>query len=116
MGKSVSHHTHKLFIYNNLVYCNRCGSFSQQFKLGKLASPCLPPSQAGLNHLKLVNLGRPPVNVKAWPEAPFPPPPAIPKPLYFDQLVEGVDLDGPEQDRINVLAQQYDSMLAQAEP
>ena len=56
------------------------------------------------------------LNVNAWPEAPLPPPPAIPKPLYFDQLVEGVDLDGPEQDRINILAQQYDAMLAQVEP
>ena len=101
--------------FKGIVYCNKCGSISQQHKLGKLASPCQPPSQAGINNLKLLKQGRPPVNVKAWPEAPIPPPPALPVP-YFDQLVDGVDLDGPEQDRINALAQQYDSMLAQAQP
>ena len=108
--------SHELMSFKGIVYCNKCGSISQQSKLGKLASPCLPPSQAGLNNLKLLKSGRPPVNVNAWPEAPLPPPPAIPIPLYFDQLVEGVDLAGPEQDRINILAQQYDAMLAQVEP
>ena len=108
--------SHELMSFKGIVYCNKCGSISQQSKLGKLASPCLPPSQAGLNNLKLLKAGTPPVNINAWPEAPVPPPPAIHIPLNFNQLLEGVDLDGPAQDRINILAQQYDAMLAQVEP
>ena len=106
----------ELMSFEGTVYCNECGSISQQSKLGKLASPCLPPSQAGLNNLKLLRSGKPPVNVNDWPEAPLPLPPAIPIPLLFDQLIEGVDLAGPEHDRINQLAQQYDAMLAQIVP
>ena len=101
--------------FKGTVYCTKCGSSSQQHTLGKLALPCLPPTQAGLNNLKLLKQGKPPFKVNYWPKAPLPPPPAIPVPLYFDQLVEGVDIDGPEQDRINALAQQFDAMLAQAQ-
>ena len=108
--------SHELMSFKGIVYCNKCGSISQRYKLGKLASPCLPSSQAGLTNLKLLKSGKPPVNIKAWPEVPLPPPPAIPIPMNFDQLVEGVVLAGPEQDRINILAQQYDAMLAQVEP
>ena len=32
--------SHELMSFKGLVYCNKCGSISQQSKLGKLASPC----------------------------------------------------------------------------
>ena len=40
MGSQVSHHSHSLFIYKGLVYCNVCGNRGSNNQIRKLAKPC----------------------------------------------------------------------------
>ncbi len=42
IGRQVVHHTHKLFTYEDVRYCNRCGMLGAS-KLRNPAHPCSPP-------------------------------------------------------------------------
>ena len=66
IGDNVTHFTHSLMLFRGLVYCGKCGAVGT-FKLHKLARPCLPPTQAGINNIKAIRNNKLPLNVPAWP-------------------------------------------------
>ncbi len=55
-GNATTHHTHILYTYKGLVYCNKCGMKSNS-ELRKLSHPCNPPTEYGLANLKAIAEG-----------------------------------------------------------
>jgi len=67
-GDNTSHSSHILYVYRGLVYCNRCGVRSGRLGLRKLAKPCSPSSEYGVQSLKALRLGQnPPPILVHWP-------------------------------------------------
>ena len=66
IGNKSTHHSHSLFRFKGLVYCNKCGTRGST-KLHKLGSQCQPPTQYGEDSLKALRAGRLPPNCTAWP-------------------------------------------------
>ena len=67
MNRRASHHTHKLFCYRGLVYCNICGCRATN-QLRDLGNPCEPPTSYGLQSLTNIRRGKKPPNLTAWPD------------------------------------------------
>ncbi len=67
VGNNTSHTSHILFVYRGLAYCNRCGVRSGRLGLRKLAKPCSPPSEYGVQSLKALRQGLKPPNFVHWP-------------------------------------------------
>ncbi len=68
LGRNNSHpHTHNIYIFKGLIYCNTCGARGISH-FNKLSHPCDPPSDFGLATLKAINSGRLPPNVTHWPD------------------------------------------------
>ena len=66
-GNAVTHSTHKLKIFNGLIYCSKCGSRDSWKGLVALAKPCNPPARHGAVSLAALREGRLPPNVQSWP-------------------------------------------------
>ena len=63
----MANHTHELFMYRGLVYCNVCGGFGKS-KFTRLAKPCQPPKEAGDRVLRAISNGVMPAGITIWPE------------------------------------------------
>ena len=81
----MTHHSHRLFVYRGLVYCNKCGARGPS-RLNKLADACEPPSADGQRMLNAVRAGVVPPGLDSWPDDSFP--------VEFDQA------DLPEEERL----------------
>ncbi len=57
-GRSCSHHTHQLYIYCGLIYCNRCGVRAGKLGLRKMSKPCEPPTEYGKQSLTAIRAGK----------------------------------------------------------
>ena len=71
MGSQVSHHTHDLYIYKGLVYCNVCGNRGSNNQIRKLAKPCSGPPLPytyGALALAAIRDGCLPPGLNQWPE------------------------------------------------
>ena len=61
IGNANAHSSHRLQLFQKLVYCNRCGSRAMHH-MRRLAQPCRPPGAHGKLTLKYIKEGRlPPV-------------------------------------------------------
>ncbi len=63
----VTHSSHKLKIFNGLIYCSKCGSRDSWRGFVALAKPCRPPARHGAVSLAALRDGRLPPNVQSWP-------------------------------------------------
>ena len=71
VGGSPIHHSHDLWFYRGLVYCNLCGFFAAQ-AVRKLKQPCGDnlvevPAPQGKDNLSRIRMGVLPRAVKEWP-------------------------------------------------
>jgi hypothetical protein len=66
IGNSIAHHSHELFMYRGLIYCNKCGGYGQS-KLRLLSSQCEEPKEAGTRNLEAIAKGQMPHGVTIWP-------------------------------------------------
>ena len=57
IGRKTTHHSHTLYTFKNMIYCNKCGMRCHT-KLQNLSSPCLPPTVYGLETFKAIAEGR----------------------------------------------------------
>ncbi len=62
------HHTHKLNVYEGLIYCSKCGYRQGTNQVRNLAKPCQPPDFAGARNLKAIHEGKLPHGLDIWPE------------------------------------------------
>ena len=67
-GNRHTHHTHSLYKFRGLIFCNKCGSRSGRFGLKHLGAPCEPPNVYGLASLKALRNGLLPPNLTQWPD------------------------------------------------
>ena len=67
IGHKIAHVSHKLMIFRNLVYCNRCGMRGTN-QLRKLSRVCAPPTEYGRESLQRLNQGKLPPNMSSWPD------------------------------------------------
>ena len=71
IGNSTSHHSHSLYNYRGVIYCNKCGYFGvKQFQ--HLAKQCQAPKLAGIRFLNCIEKGLMPVGISEWPETNVP--------------------------------------------
>ena len=70
VGSSIIHHTHKLFTFKGLVYCNKCGCRAGSRVLRGLADRCAPPTQYGMSSLAAIREGQLPPKLPYWPAEP----------------------------------------------
>ncbi len=56
VGNKTTHHTHVLYTFKALVYCNKCGMRAYTH-MHKLSRPCQPPSAYGLETIKAIGRG-----------------------------------------------------------
>ena len=69
-GRHNVHHTHKLYVYKGLPYCNKCGCRAGCNVLKGLAEPCQPPTDYGKASLCAIRDGRLPAGLTSWPSEP----------------------------------------------
>jgi len=68
IGNQVSHHSHKLFSFKALIYCNICGSYARGNRLVNLSRQCsLRPTDAGRRVLESITAGVMPGSCVQWP-------------------------------------------------
>ena len=72
-------------VFKGLIYCDKCGSYTQRTKLGNLASPCSPPTSYGKTNIRRIHSGKLPYNLAEWP--------ADRNPKTFEELIGS---DSPE--------------------
>ncbi len=70
-GNRVTHHSHKLYSYRKLVYCNTCGGRDCRLGMIKLGSQRQPPEGYGLASLEALKEGRLPPGLTRWPDEPI---------------------------------------------
>ena len=71
MGNSSTHHSHDIYNYRGIIYCNKCGNFGVQH-FCNLARQCQDPKTAGLRLLRCIDKGQMPVGISEWPDANVP--------------------------------------------
>ena len=58
IGNQVSHHSHKLYRFEALIFCRKCGCYAGGKRLVYLAKPCTQhPTDAGLQVLEDIAAG-----------------------------------------------------------
>ena len=70
IGNNIIHHSHKINIFEGLVYCRKCGrrvSHNGIAFIKNLAKPCAAPSGYGIDCLKRISKGLRPRQVGHWP-------------------------------------------------
>jgi hypothetical protein len=70
IGNSVTHVSHRLFIYRGLIYCESCGARAGASQIRKLSKICVPaePESAGQKVVQCIRAGRRPAGVTIWPD------------------------------------------------
>ncbi len=66
-GNAVTHVSHRLYTFNGLVYCNRCGCRAGVAGLRKLGHPCEQPTTYGKASLAALCAGKKPPGLVSWP-------------------------------------------------
>ncbi len=57
IGNVITHSTHKLYMFKDMVYYNMCGCRTSGVGLKKLSKPCEPPTSYGILSLNYFNEG-----------------------------------------------------------
>ncbi len=70
VGNLSVHHSHKLYIYCGLIYCNKCGARSGRLGLKLLSHQCGPPTEYGQQSLDALRQCKKPPNLDRWPSDP----------------------------------------------
>ena len=68
IGNQTSHHTHDLYKYKGVVYCNKCGCYGVK-KFTLLSKQCEAPKAAGERVLHCIEHDIPPGGLLSWPES-----------------------------------------------
>ena len=69
LGNKPIHHTHDMYIFRGLSYCNRCGYIATN-QVRALSDRCVEPRRNGKNVLKHIREGKVPPSTKLakWPD------------------------------------------------
>jgi hypothetical protein len=69
LSNKAIHHTHDMYIYRGLSYCNRCGYIATN-QVRALSDQCVEPRRNGQNVLKHIREGKVPPSLKLgkWPD------------------------------------------------
>ena len=70
IGNSVTHVSHKLFIFKGMIYCNSCGARAGANQIRKLSKICVPtkPESAGQRVIDSIRAGKRPAGATSWPD------------------------------------------------
>jgi len=69
LGNKAIHHSHDMYIFRGLSYCNRCGYIATN-QVRALSDRCVEPKRNGKNVLKHIRQGMVPPSIKLgkWPD------------------------------------------------